>query len=77
MSDFYSPAENRKASKNHKCTYCAEIINKGELYSFQKGNYDGEWFESKMHHECFDELIEDGEGEYMPYSNERPKTVSA
>lgn len=66
------PVEHRKARKIHKCSYCAQAINKGEEYSFQKGNYDGQWQESKMHDECFNDFDESGDGEYMPYSNERP-----
>lgn len=73
MSDFYNPHENRTARKLHKCTYCAEPIAVGEGYVFQKGNYDGRWFENKMHPECFDDMCDSGDGEYMPYSNERPR----
>lgn len=72
MSDFYNPAVTRKAAKPHRCTYCGESITKGDKYQHQKGNYDGRWFESKMHPECFDDMCEFGEGEYKPYSNDRP-----
>lgn len=72
MSDFYSVAKTRTASKCHSCTYCVETIHKGDDYEFQKGNYEGRWFESKMHPECFADLCEYGDGEYTPYSNERP-----
>ena len=73
MSDFYNPAEQRRARKAHRCTYCGEAINKGDAYEFQKGNYDGAWFESKMHPECFDDMCENGDGEYTLYSNDRPE----
>lgn len=73
MSDFFNPAENRKARKPHRCTYCGEDIAKGENYIFQKGNYEGSWFESKMHPECFNDMCENGDGEYTPFSNERPE----
>jgi len=72
MSDFYNPPETRKARKDHRCIYCGELINKNDTYTFQKGNYEGRWFESKMHPECFDDLCEWGDGEYTPYSNTRP-----
>jgi hypothetical protein len=72
MSDFYNDPEYRKAAKPHKCSYCAEDIATGEAYTFQKGNYDGRWFESKMHPECFEDMDESGDGEYTPYCNERP-----
>ncbi len=71
--NFFNPQVSRKASKDHSCSYCAEPINKGDYYTFQKGNCEGRWFESKMHPECFDDMCEQGDGEYTPYSNERPK----
>jgi len=73
MSDFFSLSENRKARKPHRCTYCGDGIANGETYTFQKGNYDGAWFESKMHPECFNDLCVNGDGEYTPYSNDRPQ----
>ena len=72
MSDFYNPSVQRTASKPHRCSYCGEGIASGDPYTFQKGNFDGSWFESKMHAECFEDLCEQGDGEYTPYSNERP-----
>ena len=72
MGDFFNAVENRKAKKPHKCSYCGEAINSGDTYCFQKGNYDGEWFESKMHPECMDDLNENGEGEYLVYGQDRP-----
>lgn len=77
MSDFYNDAIDRVARKPHRCTYCGEGIAKGDHYQFQKGNYDGSWFESKMHPECFEDMCDAGDGEYMPYSNERPAPMVA
>ena len=75
MSDFYNPQENRIARKLHRCTYCAEPIAVGEWYVFQKGVYDGRWYENKMHPECFEDLC-DGDGEFTPYSNDRPAVAT-
>ena len=72
MTDFYNTEEHRTARKPHQCTYCADPISIGESYTFQKGNYEGRWFESKMHPECWDDMCDIGDGEYTPYSNERP-----
>jgi len=72
MSNFCNPAENRVARKEHKCSYCAENISKGDTYTHQTGNHDGVWFESKMHRECFADMCEFCDGEYIPYANERP-----
>lgn len=76
MGNFYTPSEDRKARKPHDCTYCAEPIAKGACYVFQKGYYEGRWFESKMHPECFEDMCDSGDGEYTPYSNERPKAAA-
>jgi len=73
MSDFYTDSIVRTARKLHKCTYCAEGIAKGDEYIFQKGNWDGLWFENKMHEECFDALCEFHEDGYTMYDNERPR----
>lgn len=73
MSDFFSPQEIRTARKLHRCSYCNEDININDKYTFQKGNYEGRWFESKMHPECFNDMCENGDGEYLPFSNERPR----
>ena len=72
-TNFYTDSVSRKAAKEHQCSYCAELIYKGDGYTFQKGKWEGKWFESKMHPECFDDMCEQGDGEYTPYSNERPQ----
>ena len=77
MSDFYNDMIVRTTKKAHKCTYCGEPIPAGDTYCYQKGNYDGSWYESKMHAECFDDMCETGDGEYTPYCNERPKNLTA
>ncbi len=73
MGDFSHPSLTRKARKCHLCTYCGEVINKDETYTYQTGVYEDNWYESKLHHECFDDLNESGEDSYIPYDNERPK----
>ena len=73
MSNFFNPSETRKARNAHQCSYCGEFIEVGDTYTFQKGNWEGSWFESKMHPECFNDMCEQGDGEYTPYSNERPE----
>lgn len=73
MSDFYNPHECRTARKAHQCIYCAETINVGDEYVHQTGVYEGKWYTSKMHPECFEGMCDGGEGEYTPYSHERPR----
>lgn len=77
MSDFFSESKVVTARKNHRCTYCGEGIEKGENYTYQKGNWNGRWFESKMHEECFFDLCENGDGEYTLFSNDRPTKEEA
>lgn len=76
MSDFYNEPEYRTARKAHRCIYCAEPIAAGDSYVYQKGNYDDRWYENKMHPECFDDMCELDDGEFTPYSNERPRAVA-
>ena len=73
VTAFYNAPIKRKARVQHVCIYCAEKIEIGENYSYQSGNYDGGWFENKMHVECWEEMISSGEFEFLPYSNERPR----
>lgn len=69
---FCTKPVTRKAAKEHQCTYCGEPINPGDKYEFWK-SVDDSWFANKMHPECCDDLNEWGDGEYSPFSNERPK----
>jgi hypothetical protein len=73
MSNFYKAAKARKARKQRPCIFCAEPINKGDEYTFQSGNYEGSWYDNHFHHECFDDFIDSGDGEFTPYSNERTR----
>ena len=72
---FVSDPVLRTAHKDHKCTWCAESITKGEQYHYWT-SVDDSWSVSKMHPECFvachDELAYWGDNEYSPYDNERP-----
>lgn len=72
MTGFYTDAIGRMARKKHRCSYCGEAINAGDAYQYQDGIWEGSWFKSRMHPECFDDMCENGDGEYSPYSHERP-----
>ena len=75
MSDFYNTHEHRVARKAHKCTYCAEPINTGGEYEHQTGVFKGRWFTVKMHPECWEDLVDNSDGEYTPYRSERPELI--
>ena len=64
------------ARKPHICTSCGEAIDTGDRYARWNSVEDGEWFTSKMHHECYYMHLEDANGglfEYDPYAHERPE----
>lgn len=72
---YCTPAETRKAKKQHQCTNCAEPIEIGTTYARWMSVDDGKGFSNKMHMECLHSLIdENGAGfwEYSPYGGERP-----
>lgn len=77
MTYFCREMKWRKAIKAHRCSYCGEVILTGDVYAYQPGVCDDRWFETKMHEECWDGFEDDGDGEYMLYSNERPEKVTA
>jgi hypothetical protein len=69
---FCTPNVKRTAVKEHLCTYCGQKILKGEVYATWKSCEDS-WFTNKMHFECADDQDEWGDGEYLPYVNDRPQ----
>ena len=73
MSDFLNAPKERKSQIARKCIYCAELILVGSVYTYQRGLFEGKWFGSHYHPECFADLCESGDTEFTPYSNERPK----
>lgn len=43
-----------KARKDHKCNYCCEVINSGEIYQNSSHVYDGTVYTWKAHQMCCD-----------------------
>jgi hypothetical protein len=81
MSDFCLLNEARpKARKQHRCIWCGQPINKGDVYLFQAITWDGSIQNQHWHFECADaqqaEARETGEPEFMPHENERPASPS-
>ena len=77
MSDFNNASTQHKARVKRPCIYCAEPINKGDIYTKQTGVWEGDWFTSHYHGECFQDLCDSGDGEFTPYSNERPERAAS
>jgi len=75
MSNFFNPPTLKKSKLNTTCMYCNQEIKKGEIYTYQKGNFEGFWQETKMHPECFENMENLAVGEYLPYDNERPLLI--
>ena len=44
--------EDRKARKPYFCDYCGGRIEKGEVYHYYKGKYDGRLFDWRSHLSC-------------------------
>jgi hypothetical protein len=56
VDDFEHPefyvAERRKARKEHKCSECGRIIQKGETYEYVSGKWDGNIMHYKTCADC-------------------------
>lgn len=63
-----------KAAKDHRCEWCGQGILKGEKHAHFVGKWDGEFQNWRMHSECYDDAITNGEIQdgFMPYEHERP-----
>lgn len=44
--------KDRTARKPHTCSYCGDVIEKGEVYKWAKFAYEGEIYEWKNHKKC-------------------------
>ena len=63
-----------KARKPHRCIWCGERIEVGEIYRREKSIYDGNMQDHKWHIECDEasaEHFRDSDG-FDAYENERP-----
>ena len=72
---YCTPAETRKARKQHQCMFCAETIKEGDEYSRWMCIDDGKSKANIMHVECLEYLVDahgSGYFEYTPYSGDRP-----
>lgn len=65
MMEFYD-RRFRKAKKEHRCEMCHKTIEVGEEYCNETGKYDGDFFERKMHSNCFNmfQMMLDDMGDY-------------
>lgn len=62
-----------KARKEYRCTWCGEIINKGEIHSYRAYKFDG-FQTDRMHLECSEALNNfpyEEDWTYFPYSYKR------
>lgn len=45
-------SKRRTARKDHKCSFCGGVIQKGEAYRWSKHTQEGELYEWKSHEHC-------------------------
>lgn len=75
MSNHFWSPQTIRARKSRRCIYCGEAISVGQDYTRQSVVFEGDWFTNHYHHECYDDLSECDEREFMPYSNDRPEVT--
>lgn len=71
-----------KARKDHHCTWCGELIKKGDIYNYSSGVFDGHFTTSHLHDECLKAMTKSysnkeiyaDEG-YTPYEQKRGMTI--
>ena len=64
------------ARKPHRCIWCGEPIQKGDLHIRIKSKFDGDLQDHRFHGECVDpchEHCDQSEGEFIPFDNKRGK----
>lgn len=81
MSDGRTLPTTQKAAKRHRCTWCWQSIEPGELYTRCRTFSDGDACTIKMHPECFEEMQRqaDEEGgwfEWVPGQERPPKLTN-
>lgn len=75
MSGYFRPSVQRIARIPHRCISCGWPIARGEQYAEQTGYWDGLAFRNRFHAECFEDLCNEGDGEFTPYSGEPPERL--
>ncbi len=81
MSYHLFSSTERTAQKEHRCIWCGEAIPVGSKYFDERSVYDGHRQTHRWHSECLGAAQEEfrkwGDGEFLPYSNERPEVAPA
>lgn len=73
MSNFFHPMTQQVSRKVHQCECCYYAIEKGALYCRQNGIWEGEYFSSPYHPECWDALDAGGNFEFTPGDGDPPE----
>lgn len=65
-----------KAKKNHRCIWCGQSIEAGSKYVRESSIYYGDFQNFAWHDECrayaMDNYFNEGEEEFLGFSQERP-----
>ena len=75
MSDFWNERTEHKARRAHRCIWCGEHIQVGEMYFYQSGRFNDDFQSNHWHHECWDAAAQDEDAfrdGFSPHENERP-----
>jgi len=75
MSDFFHPMTAQISRKVRQCYCCYYAIEKGERYCKQSGVWEGKYFTSDYHSECWDVLSEDPHFEFSPGDGDPPENA--
>ena len=74
MSDGELRSNQVRCRKDHRCDWCGEIINKGDLAQSRAGIHFGEFYSGHQHPECHKAMFVgdlDGENGYGLYEQKR------
>lgn len=69
-----------KCKKKHRCDWCGEVIEPGEIASYRSGIFEGEFFNGHMHLECYSAMNSSDrddfeDGGFDPMCQKRGKTM--
>ena len=70
--------KNHLARKTHRCTWCGELIDKGESYTHERSVYDGYMQSQHWHPECLSAMrdeasVDGGVVEWITGEQSRPE----
>jgi len=65
-----------RARKPHRCAACWHMIETGETHVQQTGFYEGTAYRNRFHAECWDDLSDSGDFEFIPGELDPPERLT-